>query len=75
MSDDIRNRMAMCANDRVQSTKEGLAIAKALIDAAFDLFQGIYLITPFLRYDMTVELVRYIHEKERLAKERTVYHG
>nr|WP_221261076.1 bifunctional homocysteine S-methyltransferase/methylenetetrahydrofolate reductase [Anoxybacillus tengchongensis] len=75
LSDDIRARMATCANDPVQSTKEGLAIAKSLIDAAFDLFQGIYLITPFLRYDMTVELVRYIHEKERLTKERTVYHG
>ncbi|WP_369795771.1 methylenetetrahydrofolate reductase [Anoxybacillus sp. KU2-6(11)] len=72
LSDDIRARMAACANDPVQSTKEGLAIAKALIDAAFDLFQGIYLITPFLRYDMTVELVRYIHEKkkERLAKKK-----
>ena len=75
LSDEIRARMAACANDPVQSTKEGLAITKALIDAAFDLFHGIYLITPFLRYDMTVELVRYIHEKERLAKERTVYHG
>lgn len=75
LSDDIRARMAACANDPIQATKEGLAIAKSLIDAAFDLFQGIYLITPFLRYDMTVELVRYIHEKERLAKERTVYYG
>ncbi|TXK90198.1 bifunctional homocysteine S-methyltransferase/methylenetetrahydrofolate reductase, partial [Parageobacillus sp. SY1] len=75
LSDEIRSRMAACANDAVQSAREGIAIAKSLIDAAFDLFNGIYLITPFLRYEMTVELVRYIHEKEQAAQERKVLHG
>ncbi|ODA17676.1 bifunctional homocysteine S-methyltransferase/methylenetetrahydrofolate reductase [Geobacillus thermoleovorans] len=75
LSDEIRARMAACGGDPVQAAKEGIAIAKSLIDAAFDLFNGIYLITPFLRYDMTVELVRYIHEKEAAAKERKVVHG
>ncbi len=75
LSDDIRARMNACANDPIQSAKEGIAIAKSLIDAAFDLFHGIYLITPFLRYEMTVELVHYIHEKERLSSERKVLHG
>ncbi|WP_339240153.1 bifunctional homocysteine S-methyltransferase/methylenetetrahydrofolate reductase [Geobacillus sp. FSL W8-0466] len=75
LSDEIRARMAACSVDPVQAAKEGIAIAKSLIDAAFDLFNGIYLITPFLRYDMTVELVRYIHEKEAAAKERKVVHG
>ncbi|KLR75410.1 homocysteine methyltransferase, partial [Geobacillus sp. T6] len=75
LSDEIRARMAACGDDPVQAAREGIAIAKSLIDAAFDLFNGIYLITPFLRYDMTVELVRYIHEKEAAAKERKVVHG
>ncbi|MEB3751437.1 bifunctional homocysteine S-methyltransferase/methylenetetrahydrofolate reductase [Geobacillus icigianus] len=75
LSDDIRARMAACGDDPVRAAREGIAIAKALIDAAFDLFHGIYFITPFLRYDMTVELVRYIHEKEAAAKERKVVHG
>ena len=75
LSDEIRSRMAACANDPVQSAREGIAIAKSLIDAAFDLFNGIYLITPFLRYEMTVELVRYIHEKEQASQERKVLHG
>jgi methionine synthase I (cobalamin-dependent)/5,10-methylenetetrahydrofolate reductase len=75
LSEEIRSRMAACANDPVQSAREGIAIAKSLIDAAFDLFNGIYLITPFLRYEMTVELVRYIHEKEKAAQERKVLHG
>jgi methionine synthase I (cobalamin-dependent)/5,10-methylenetetrahydrofolate reductase len=75
LSEEIRLRMAACSNDPVQSAREGIAIAKSLIDAAFDLFNGIYLITPFLRYEMTVELVRYIHEKEKAAQERKVLHG
>ncbi|MFC4182160.1 bifunctional homocysteine S-methyltransferase/methylenetetrahydrofolate reductase [Saccharococcus thermophilus] len=75
LSEEIRLRMAACANDPVQSAREGIAIAKSLIDAAFDLFNGIYLITPFLRYEMTAELVRYIHEKEKAAQERKVLHG
>jgi methionine synthase / methylenetetrahydrofolate reductase(NADPH) len=75
LSDEIRSRMAACANNPVQSAREGIAIAKSLIDAAFDLFNGIYLITPFLRYEMTAELVRYIHEKEQAAQERKVLHG
>ncbi|ANB57174.1 homocysteine S-methyltransferase family protein [Anoxybacillus sp. B7M1] len=74
LSDDIRSRMAACAHDPIQSAREGIAIAKSLIDAAFDLFRGIYLITPFLRYEMTVELVRYIQEKERSISERKVLH-
>jgi methionine synthase / methylenetetrahydrofolate reductase(NADPH) len=75
LSEEIRARMAACANDPVQAAREGIAIAKSLIDAAFDLFNGIYLITPFLRYEMTAELVRYIHEKEKAAQERKVLHG
>ncbi|KYD18095.1 bifunctional homocysteine S-methyltransferase/methylenetetrahydrofolate reductase [Saccharococcus caldoxylosilyticus] len=75
LSEEIRSRMAACANNPVQAAREGIAIAKSLIDAAFDLFNGIYLITPFLRYEMTAELVRYIHEKEKAAQERKVLHG
>lgn len=65
LTDDIRSRMALCGDDRKKATLEGIAIAKSLIDIAFDLFNGIYLITPFMRYDITVELVQYIHKKEQ----------
>jgi methionine synthase I (cobalamin-dependent)/5,10-methylenetetrahydrofolate reductase len=75
LSNEIRARMAACANDPIQSAREGIAIAKSLIDAAFALFNGIYLITPFLRYEMTVELVNYIHEKEKAAQERKIFNG
>jgi methionine synthase / methylenetetrahydrofolate reductase(NADPH) len=73
LSDEIRARMSACANDSVQSAREGIAIAKSLIDAAFELFHGIYLITPFLRYEMTVELANYIHKKEKEAQEREIF--
>ncbi|TWI52852.1 bifunctional homocysteine S-methyltransferase/methylenetetrahydrofolate reductase [Halalkalibacter nanhaiisediminis] len=64
LTDDIRAAMAACGDDRVASTREGIQIAKSLIDTALSFFNGIYLITPFLRYEMTVELTEYIQEQK-----------
>ncbi|HEU5140699.1 MAG TPA: bifunctional homocysteine S-methyltransferase/methylenetetrahydrofolate reductase [Bacillales bacterium] len=61
LSDEIRTRMARCEGDREKSAREGIQIAKALLDTATEYFNGIYLITPFMRYEMTVELTSYIH--------------
>ncbi|MFC3884334.1 bifunctional homocysteine S-methyltransferase/methylenetetrahydrofolate reductase [Bacillus songklensis] len=69
LSEDILARMDATENDAQKGQQEGIAIAKHLIDAAYDLFNGIYLITPFMRYEMTVELTKYIHDKERIRKE------
>lgn len=74
LSDSIRETMAAAGTDKEQARLEGLAIAKDLIDTAFDLFNGIYLITPFLQYDLTVELTNYIHEKEKQRAERKITH-
>lgn len=74
LSDSIRDKMASAGADKEQARQEGLAIAKDLIDTAFDLFNGIYLITPFLQYDLTVELTNYIHEKEKQRAERKITH-
>ncbi|MDQ0481630.1 bifunctional homocysteine S-methyltransferase/methylenetetrahydrofolate reductase [Guptibacillus hwajinpoensis] len=74
LSDSIRSRMTKAFDDQ-EAQIEGLAIAKSLIDTAFDLFNGIYLITPFLRYELTVELARYIKEKTRLEDERKIRNG
>jgi methionine synthase / methylenetetrahydrofolate reductase(NADPH) len=59
ISDSIRNRMAAFQQHPAQASLEGIEIAKSLIDAASELFNGIYLITPFLRYELTVELTKY----------------
>src|SRR5699024_4609387 len=63
LTDEVRDRMKAVADDREKSTAESIAISKELVDAALEHFNGIYLITPFMRYDIVVELVNYIHEK------------
>jgi methionine synthase I (cobalamin-dependent)/5,10-methylenetetrahydrofolate reductase len=42
--------------------REGIAMAKELLDVAVKYFRGIYLITPFNYYQMCVELTHYVHE-------------
>ena len=63
LTDQVRARMAETVGNREQAGREGLAISKELIDAALEHFHGIYLITPFMRYDMTVNLTDYINRK------------
>ncbi|MBU8907218.1 bifunctional homocysteine S-methyltransferase/methylenetetrahydrofolate reductase [Desertibacillus haloalkaliphilus] len=64
LTDDIRERMASHGEDREAAQQEGIAIAKDLIDTAYEYFNGIYLITPFLRYEMTVTLTNYVQQKD-----------
>ncbi|WP_156906537.1 bifunctional homocysteine S-methyltransferase/methylenetetrahydrofolate reductase [Alteribacter aurantiacus] len=66
LSDEVRNHMAAFSSDPVASEREGLRIAQSLVDTAIEYFSGIYLITPFLRYEMTVQLTKHIKEKEAL---------
>jgi len=63
LTDEVRARMKAASGDREKSTAESVAISKELIDATLEHFNGVYLITPFMRYDICVELVEYIHEK------------
>ena len=60
---DIRERMADAGPK--QAVKEGVKISKELIDAAWDLFPGFYIIPPFGRYEIALELTGYIREKEK----------
>lgn len=74
LTDDIRRRMAVHGQDKEKAQEEGVKIAKSLIDTALPLFKGIYLITPFMRYEMTVELTHYIHQQIS-SEERKQQHG
>lgn len=65
LSDEVLERMRATGNDKNLATAEGIAIAKELIDTAAELFNGIYIITPFTRYDMSVELIHYIQELDQ----------
>ncbi|WP_342491615.1 bifunctional homocysteine S-methyltransferase/methylenetetrahydrofolate reductase [Bacillus sp. FSL R5-0422] len=74
LSDSIRDIMARAGEDKEKQRAEGLAIARSLLDTACDLFNGIYLITPFLRSDLTAELTTYIHQKEKESNIHVNYH-
>ncbi len=54
----VRARMA--GLEKLEGRKEGVAIAKDICRAALDHFPGVYLITPFLNYETTVELAQFV---------------
>ncbi|MDK8180845.1 bifunctional homocysteine S-methyltransferase/methylenetetrahydrofolate reductase [Paenibacillus sp. UMB4589-SE434] len=61
LSNEVRARMA--GLEGAAGRKVGVEIAKELLDEAMKHFNGIYLITPFMFYEMTVELTSYVWEK------------
>ncbi|MBD2846166.1 bifunctional homocysteine S-methyltransferase/methylenetetrahydrofolate reductase [Paenibacillus sp. IB182496] len=61
LSDEVRQRMAGLEGEAGRA--EGVRIAQELLDAALPHFNGIYLITPFMFYEMTAELTRYVWRK------------
>lgn len=60
LSDEVRSRMAGLEGEAGRA--EGVRIAKELLDCALPHFNGIYLITPFMFYDMAVQLTQYVWE-------------
>jgi methionine synthase / methylenetetrahydrofolate reductase(NADPH) len=56
--EEIRARMAGLTGE--EGVREGLAIAKEFIEAAFDKVGGFYLMPPFGKYQLAVELVAFI---------------
>ncbi|WP_307204138.1 bifunctional homocysteine S-methyltransferase/methylenetetrahydrofolate reductase [Paenibacillus harenae] len=61
LSDAVRRRMAGLEGEAGRA--EGVNIAKELLDCALPHFNGIYLITPFMFYDMAVQLTEYVWRK------------
>lgn len=59
--DSIRERMAGKVGE--EGVKEGLAIAREFIEAALGKVGGFYLIPPFGKYEIAVELVKFIKSK------------
>jgi 5,10-methylenetetrahydrofolate reductase len=56
IAEPLRERLRMCADDPA-ATRIGLEVAREMRDVALEAFGGVYLITPFLRYDVSVELL------------------
>lgn len=62
LSAEVRGRMEGLEGEAGRA--EGVRIAQELLDAATAHFNGIYLITPFMFYDMSVQLLEYIWAKQ-----------
>lgn len=58
LSDEVRDRMKQADLDN-RSLEVGLEISKEIIDAILERFNGIYIITPFQRYEVSLELLHY----------------
>ncbi|BBI34535.1 bifunctional homocysteine S-methyltransferase/methylenetetrahydrofolate reductase [Cohnella abietis] len=63
LSDSVRERMSGLEGPAGRA--EGVKIAEELLDVAMKHFNGIYLMTPFLAYEMTVSLTKYVREKSK----------
>ncbi|HEX7058170.1 MAG TPA: methylenetetrahydrofolate reductase, partial [Bacilli bacterium] len=61
LSDEVRRRMA--GTEGEAGRQMGIAIAKELVDATIAHFNGIYLITPFMLFNMSVQLTEHIRAK------------
>jgi len=61
LSETVRKRMEGLQG--AEGRAMGVEIAKELLDTAMQHFNGIYLMTPFMFYEMTVALTNYVQEK------------
>ena len=68
--EEIRRRMAGKGGE--DGVREGLAIAREFIEAVFDRVGGFYLIPPFGKYEIAIELVRYIKGRESRGVESVI---
>jgi homocysteine S-methyltransferase len=68
ISDAVRQRMAKYEGERAR--QEGVRIALELQEEILQYFNGIYLITPFVRYEMCVQLIEFARPLQRTPGER-----
>ena len=73
LPDDTRERMRQAGEDPKRALEEGVAITKELVAEAVKLFNGIYLITPFLRYELSLELIHYITSRKQEESHDQLY--
>lgn len=66
LSQQFLEKLEQVKDDKSLCQQVALEESKRLIDKALEHYKGIYLITPFMRYDLTIELIDYIEEKKKL---------
>ncbi|KMY44290.1 homocysteine methyltransferase [Bacillus sp. FJAT-27916] len=64
LPEPVLRAMEKAGTDAEASMRESLAISKELLDAAAEYFNGHYIITPFMRYELSGELVAYASTKK-----------
>ncbi len=64
----VRRRMFKFEDERAR--REGVTIACEIIESLLDYFNGVYLITPFMRYEMCIELMERFHRPMASPKTR-----
>jgi len=60
LPDNVRQRM--CGKSGAEGVNEGMAIAREIIDAGRGKVRGFYLMPPFGKVDLAVELLEYIRQ-------------
>lgn len=69
LTEETRQRMKKAEIDNNEA-QVGLEIAKELIDRICQDFTGIYLMTPFMKYELTAELTAYVKEKNSHSRKK-----
>ncbi|MEB6200963.1 bifunctional homocysteine S-methyltransferase/methylenetetrahydrofolate reductase [Mammaliicoccus fleurettii] len=70
LSETVLNAFEKVKDDRDATRKLSINLSKQLIDAIHQYFNGLYIVTPFLKYDLSVELANYSKSKtETQSKE------
>lgn len=64
LSEEFLAKLEEVKDDKELCQKIALEESKKLLDVALKHFKGIYLITPFFRYDLTLELIDYVEENK-----------
>ena len=64
LPEEVLRAMESAGTNAEACMRESLAISKELLDAAAEYFNGHYIITPFMRYELSGELVSYASKKK-----------
>ncbi|MFC4353946.1 bifunctional homocysteine S-methyltransferase/methylenetetrahydrofolate reductase [Chryseomicrobium palamuruense] len=65
LPEETRRRMRDAGDDPKRSLEVGMTITKEILAEAVRLFRGIYIITPFLRYELSLELIDFITTRKQ----------
>lgn len=75
LTDEVLGRMQRYEHDKEAAMQEGMNISRSLIDVILEYFSGVYIMTPFLRYEQSAELARYVHEAAAKRKGQNIQMG